>query len=279
MPVATPDAERGDSKRSAGAWTESKVTRTDSSVAATEDAFKAGAVERLALACDELVGTVARMRREAPKEPIHLVLGAPATEWERFGPGRYIFLHSKQKPYQPCPGLCGDFNNLEHLALVADTLAGQVDHIYFDHQAMKSLSWNAVHLGRIRSMLVPDTGVFHFPLNQCGIGQPVRHPYQPEGRPTPAGIAASSTLAGPKDGLPVDFLLPRNFATFDKALQMQAAHLCQEKLLHPAIYDRLGRAFDLVVPEEDLPRFLRLFPGRPAVKEEFLACRASSKRR
>jgi hypothetical protein len=273
-PAARPDSVPG---RVGIRAVESKVTQGGQGAVRMEDASEAGAAERLAVACDKLAGTVARMRRENPKEPIHLMLGAPATEWERFAPGHWIFLNARQQPHQPYPGLCGDYNNLEHLTLVAGALAGQVDHIYFDHQAMQSLAWNADHLERIRFMLLPDSGVFHFPLDQCGLGQPVRHAYQPDSEPTPEGIVASSSVAGPKGGLPVDFLLPFNIAKFDKALQMQAVHQCQEKLLHPAIYDMLGRTFDQVVPEEDLPKFLRLFPGRPAVQESYLACRTVSK--
>jgi hypothetical protein len=279
IPDRRPGEGRGDAKHATTIRTESKVTQTGQRAAMTEDAFKPGAVERLAVACDELMVAVAQMRDEAPDEDINLVLGAPASEWERFGEGRWIFLHHKQQPHQPAPGLCGDFNNLEHLTLVAEALAGQVDHIYFDHQAMKDLSWNNAHLGRIRSMLVPDSGVFHFPLDQCGTGSPVRHSYQPDGEPTAEGILASSSVAGAPGQLPVDVLLPYNFAKFDKAMQMQAAHLCQEKLLRPAIFEMLGRTFDHVDPEEQIPGFLYRLPGRPKVQEDFLACRTESKRR
>lgn len=258
---------------------ESKAAKTGQSAAAMEDAFKPGALERLAVACDELMVTVAQMRSEDADEPIHLVLGAPATEWERFAPGRWIFLHHQQQPHQPYPGLCADFNNLEHLGMVAEALTGEVDHIYFDHDAMKSLVWNTRHLGQVRSMLVPGTGTFHFALDQCGSGLPVRQSYQPETRPTPAGILASSSLAAPEDGLPIDFLLPHNFPEFGKAMRLQAIELCRENLLHPAIYDTLGRSFDQVVPERNVPEFLRRHPKRPNVQEDYLACRVEDKRR
>jgi hypothetical protein len=258
---------------------ETKVTQTGQGAAVTEDAFKPGATERLEMACNELMVAVAQMRREDRKGAINLVLGAPASEWERFAPGRWIFLHHRQQPHQVYPGLCGDLNNLDHLTLVAEALAGQVDHVYFDHQAMKDLHWKAAHLRQIRTMLVPDTGVFHFPLGQCGNGKPVLQSYQPEGAPTAEGILASSSLGVAEDELPVEVLLPYNFNEFGKTLRTQATRLCQEERLHPAIFALLARCFDRVDEERDVPEFLSHHPERTAVQENFIACRAESKRR
>ncbi len=239
-----------------------------------------------------------------PLGDVILVLGARTQEAARFHSpsvspaedARWIFL--SVEPHAPSEEahIQLDFNNLDHLGILANTLAGRMDAVILDRSTVKFTRWTTGHYLYIKKLMSPR-GTLYLPLESWGgfafgcdpIKGQTKEDFTPaSGDPGPDAARFAAIIQRAMDRvesneskagsltpwLPGMLQVPMNWVTLDKQTQANAISAWKTTYLVPNLQTRLltQARFGSVARVRFTPRFLREDKDS-ADGIEYLACK------